>query len=192
MEINYKIINGNSYDELKKFPDNYFDSVVTDPPYGLGKEPNAEEVLKAWVEVGYLEVSGTGFMGNSWDSFVPQPLFWKEVFRVLKHGGHVVSFFGTRTYDWGVMAMRLAGFEIRDSLQYMYGSGFPKSHNISKAIDKMPKASSRLCEFALILKRKREELGITINEADKLICNGSTMYNLVFKVMEKGGMKKEI
>ena len=76
-------------------------------------------------------------MGKEWDAFVPQPIFWKEVFRVLKHGGHVVSFFGTRTYDWGVMSMRLAGFEVRDCIQWIYGSGFPKSHNISKAIDKM-------------------------------------------------------
>jgi site-specific DNA-methyltransferase (adenine-specific) len=135
--MNFKIINGNSYEELKKFPDNYFDSVVTDPPYGLGKEPDATEMLKAWVEIGYMEVKGGGFMGKEWDSFVPQPLFWKEVFRVLKHGGHIVAFYGTRTYDWGVMAMRLAGFEIRDSIQWCYGSGFPKSHNISKAIDKM-------------------------------------------------------
>jgi len=133
----FKIINGDSYEELKKFPDNYFDSVITDPPYGLGKEPNAEEVLKAWTSVGYLEVKGSGFMGKEWDAFVPQPLFWKEVFRVLKHGGHVVAFFGTRTYDWGVMAMRLGGFEIRDCIQWVYGSGFPKSHNISKAIDRM-------------------------------------------------------
>jgi DNA modification methylase len=133
----FKIINGDSLEELKKFPDNYFDSVVTDPPYGLGKEPNATEMLKAWIETGYMEVKGGGFMGKEWDAFVPQPLFWKEVFRVLKHGGHVVSFFGTRTYDWGCMAIRLAGFEIRDSLQYIYGSGFPKSHNIGKAIDKI-------------------------------------------------------
>jgi DNA modification methylase len=131
------ILTGNNIDSLKKYPDNFFDSIVTDPPYGLGKEPNAEEMLRAWITEGYLEVKGTGFMGKEWDAFVPQPIFWKEVFRVLKHGGHVVSFFGTRTYDWGVMSMRLAGFEVRDCIQWIYGSGFPKSHNISKAIDKM-------------------------------------------------------
>jgi site-specific DNA-methyltransferase (adenine-specific) len=76
-------------------------------------------------------------MGKEWDAFVPQPLFWKEVFRVLKHGGHIVAFYGTRTYDWGVMAMRFAGFEVRDCIQWLYGTGFPKSHNISKAIDKL-------------------------------------------------------
>ena len=132
-----QILNGDSLEVLKQFPDNYFDAVVTDPPYGLGKEPNAEEMLQAWITSGYLEVKGSGFMGKEWDAFVPQPIFWKEVFRVLKHGGHIVAFFGTRTYDWGVMSMRLAGFEIRDCIQWIYGSGFPKSHNISKAIDKM-------------------------------------------------------
>ena len=132
-----KVINGNNIDILKQYPDNYFDAIVTDPPYGLGKEPNAEELMKDWIEKGYHEISGTGFMGKEWDAFVPQPLFWKEAFRVLKHGGHVLSFFGTRTYDWGVMAMRFAGFEVRDTITWHYGSGFPKSHNISKALDKL-------------------------------------------------------
>jgi len=131
------VINGNNIDILKTYPDNYFDAVVTDPPYGLGKEPNAAELMKDWIQHGYHEVSGSGFMGKEWDAFVPQPVFWKEVFRVLKHGGHVLSFFGTRTYDWGVMSMRFAGFEVRDCIQWLYGSGFPKSHNIGKAIDKM-------------------------------------------------------
>jgi site-specific DNA-methyltransferase (adenine-specific) len=132
-----KVFNGDNIELLKQYPDNYFDAIVTDPPYGLGKEPNAEALMKDWIEKGYHEISGKGFMGKEWDAFVPQPIFWKEVFRVLKHGGHVVSFFGTRTYDWGVMAMRFAGFEVRDCIQWLYGSGFPKSHNISKAIDKM-------------------------------------------------------
>ena len=135
MEKKFNIINGDSYEELKKFPDNYFDAVVTDPPYGLGNEPNAEQMLSAWISVGFLEVNGTGFMGKKWDAFVPQPNFWKEVYRVLKHGGHVVAFFGTRTYDWGVMAMRLGGFEIRDCIQWLYGSGFPKSYNVAKGIE---------------------------------------------------------
>jgi DNA modification methylase len=115
------VINGNNIDLLKNYPDNYFDAIVTDPPYGLGKEPNAEEVMRGWIEKGYHEIGGSGFMGKEWDAFIPQPIFWKEVFRVLKHGGHVISFFGTRTYDWGVMAMRFAGFEVRDCIQWLYG-----------------------------------------------------------------------
>ena len=131
------VVNGNNLDLLKTYPDNYFDSVVTDPPYGLGKELNAVEVMTAWATTGYHEIEGKGFMGKEWDAFVPQPVFWKEVFRVLKHGGHVIAFYGTRTYDWGVMAMRFAGFEVRDCIQWIYGSGFPKSHNIGKAVDKI-------------------------------------------------------
>lgn len=128
---------GDNIELLKQYPDNHFDSIVTDAPYGLGKEPNAIELMKDWVDKGYHEITGSGFMGKEWDAFVPQPLFWKEAFRVLKHGGHVLSFFGTRTYDWGVMAMRFAGFEVRDTITWHYGSGFPKSHNISKKLDKM-------------------------------------------------------
>ena len=126
---------GNNLDVLKSFPDNSIDSVVTDPPYGLGKEPNAIEVLQSWVTTGYHEVKGKGFMGKEWDAFVPQPNFWKEIYRVLKPGGYVLSFAGTRTYDWMVMAVRLAGFEIRDMIAWLYGSGFPKGLDISKAIE---------------------------------------------------------
>jgi hypothetical protein len=93
--------------------------------------------MKDWIEKGYHEVGGSGFMGKEWDAFVPQPIFWKEIFRVLKHGGHVLAFYGTRTYDWGVMAMRFAGFEVRDCIQWVYGSGFPKSHNVGKSVDKI-------------------------------------------------------
>ena len=138
------IICGNNIELLKQYPDNYFDSIVTDAPYGLGKEPDAAELMKDWIDKGYHEIKGTGFMGKEWDSFVPQPLFWKEAFRVLKHGGHVLSFFGTRTYDWGVMAMRFAGFEVRDTITWNYGSGFPKSHNLSKALDKMAGAERKV------------------------------------------------
>lgn len=138
------IITGDNLIVLKTFPDNHFDSVVTDPPYGLGKEPDAEELMKDWLDHGFHEVSGSGFMGKEWDAFVPQPIFWKEVFRVLKPGGHVLAFYGTRTYDWGVMAMRFAGFEIRDQIAWCYGSGFPKSHNISKAIDKLYGAERKI------------------------------------------------
>jgi site-specific DNA-methyltransferase (adenine-specific) len=74
-------------------------------------------------------------MGKEWDAFVPQPIFWKECFRVLKPGGHVLSFAGTRTYDWVVIGLRLAGFEIRDQLAWIYGSGFPKSLDVAKSIE---------------------------------------------------------
>jgi DNA modification methylase len=135
MEKN-RIYIGNNLDVLKQFPDNYFDSVVTDPPYGLSKEPDVVEVMKSWIEKGHHKIGGKGFMGKEWDSFVPQPILWKEVFRVLKSGGYLLSFAGTRTYDWVVIGLRFAGFEIRDMIGWLYGSGFPKGYDVSKGIDK--------------------------------------------------------
>ena len=168
------VINGDNIELLKKYPNNYFDSVVTDCPYGLGKEPNAEEMLGAWLKTGYLEVKGSGFMGKDWDSFVPQPIFWKEIYRVLKYGGHIVAFFGTRTYDWGCMAIRLGGFEIRDCIQWVYGSGFPKSHNIGKAVDKLNikentdwngwGSALKPANEPIVLARKPLEKGLSIAE----------------------------
>lgn len=116
--------------------DNSIDAVVTDPPYGLSKEPDMMEVMKHWMNGDDYVHTGCGFMGKSWDSFVPGTSIWKEVFRVLKPGGHLLAFFGSRTYDLGTLAIRLAGFEIRDQIMWVYGSGFPKSLDVSKAIDK--------------------------------------------------------
>jgi len=137
----YQVIEGDNMAALAAMADCSVDSVCTDPPYGLGKEPDMVALLSAWLDHGYLEIGGSGFMGKQWDAFVPQPIFWKEVFRVLKPGGYVVSFGGTRTYDLMVLAVRLAGFEVRDQLVWLYGSGFPKSANVSKMIDKQAGAA---------------------------------------------------
>lgn len=115
---------------------NSVDSIVCDPPYGLSKEPDMVEVLTHWLAGDDYTHGGSGFMGKSWDSFVPGPAVWREAYRVLKPGGHLIAFFGTRTYDLGVLALRMAGFEIRDQLAWVFGSGFPKSHDVSKGIDK--------------------------------------------------------
>lgn len=123
--------------------DNSIDAVVTDPPYGLSKEPDMMEVMKHWMNGDDYVHTGGGFMGKSWDSFVPGPSIWKEVFRVLKPGGHLLAFFGSRTYDLGTLAIRLAGFEIRDQIMWVYGSGFPKSLDVSKAIDKQDASNSK-------------------------------------------------
>jgi DNA modification methylase len=155
-----KVYVGNNIDVLKTFPDNSIDSIVTDPPYGLGKEPDAVALLQDWITTGYHEVKGKGFMGKEWDAFVPQPIFWKECYRVLKHGGHVLSFAGTRTYDWMVIGLRLAGFEIRDQLAWIYGSGFPKSHDISKAIDKIYPRLNQFEKFAQHFNEQFEKSGI--------------------------------
>ena len=112
---------GNNIESLKKLPDNSIDSVVTDPPYALTPSKNAKK----------------GFMGKSWDAEVPSVDFWKEVYRVLKPGGHVLSFGGTRTYHRMVVNIEDAGFEIRDQIIWLQASGFPKSNNIGKAVVKI-------------------------------------------------------
>jgi site-specific DNA-methyltransferase (adenine-specific) len=129
----YNTINlSDNIEFIRSLPDNSIDAVITDSPYGLGKEPDPAKLIQAWVTTGYMEITGKGFMGKKWDAFVPQPALWKECYRVLKPGGHLLSFFGTRTYDWGTLAIRLAGFEIRDCIQWIYGSGFPKSKSTLK------------------------------------------------------------
>lgn len=108
----YTLHLGDCLQVLKTFPDNSFDSVVTDPPYGLS------------------------FMGKRWDYDVPSVEIWAECLRVLKPGGHLLAFAGTRTQHRMAVRIEDAGFEIRDMIAWVYGSGFPKSLDVGKAIDK--------------------------------------------------------
>jgi site-specific DNA-methyltransferase (adenine-specific) len=137
--MTYKILKGNSLDLLPTLADNSIDAIVTDPPYGLGN-PDPDYIIKAiqlWASGDRSHIpEGKGFMGKSWDSFVPPPAIWDECLRVLKPGGHLLAFAGTRTYDLMGISIRMAGFEIRDSIGWVYGSGFPKSMDVAKAIDK--------------------------------------------------------
>jgi DNA modification methylase len=137
--MTYQILKGNSLDLLPTLADNSIDAIVTDPPYGLGN-PDPDYIIKAiqlWASGDRAHIpEGKGFMGKSWDSFVPPPAIWDECLRVLKPGGHLLAFAGTRTYDLMGISIRMAGFEIRDSIGWVYGSGFPKSLDVSKAIDK--------------------------------------------------------
>lgn len=110
--MNIDLRHGDCLEILKTLADNSVDSVITDPPYGLG------------------------FMNKEWDYDVPSVEIWKECLRVLKPGGHLLSFAGSRTYHRMAVAIEDAGFEIRDQIMWVYGSGFPKSLNIGKAIDK--------------------------------------------------------
>ncbi len=109
------LLKGDCIKKLKSLKDNSVDSVVTDPPYEIG------------------------FMGKGWDDsgIANNPKLWKEVLRVLKPGGHLLSFSHSRTYHRQAVAVEDAGFEIRDQIMWIYGSGFPKSHNIGKAVDKL-------------------------------------------------------
>ena len=107
------IIQGDCQEKLKELPSNSIDSIVTDPPYGIS------------------------FMGKKWDYDVPKVEVWQECLRVLKPGGHALVACGTRTQHRMVVNLEDAGFEIRDIVAWVYGSGFPKSLNIGKAVDKL-------------------------------------------------------
>ena len=134
------IIHGDCLEELKNLDDNSIDAVICDPPYGLSNTKPAQvaDVLKAWVAGDTVSVPAKkgGFMGADWDSFVPPPAVWEECMRVLKPGGHMAVFAGARTQDLMGLSIRLAGFEIRDTLGWVYSQGFPKSMDVSKAIDR--------------------------------------------------------
>jgi DNA modification methylase len=104
---------------MRTMADNSVDAIVTDPPYGLS------------------------FMGKKWDYDVPDQAVWEECLRVLKPGGHLLAFAGTRTQHRMAVRIEDAGFEIRDMIAWVYGSGFPKSHNVSIGIDKMNGAPHR-------------------------------------------------
>ena len=136
------LILGDCLEKLKELPDNSVDSVITDPPYHLtsivkrfGKEGSAPAQFG---KDGAYARASAGFMGKTWDGgdIAFNPILWAEVFRVLKPGGHLLSFSATRTYHRMGVAIEDAGFEIRDQIMWVYGSGFPKSHDISKAMDK--------------------------------------------------------
>lgn len=124
---------------LRTLPDASVDSVVSDPPYGLGDHTPAQIVtaLTAWANGDREHVpDGRGFLGEHWDSFVPGPAVWDECLRVLKPGGHLLCFAGARTVDLMGLAVRLAGFDVRDVIMWVNGNGFPKGLNVSKAIDR--------------------------------------------------------
>lgn len=134
-----KIIHGDCLEELKKLEDCSVDAIVTDPPYGLSNTKPAQvaDVLAAWV-TGDTEAvpAGKGFMGNDWDSFVPPPAVWEECLRVLKPGGHMAVFAGARTQDLMGLSIRLAGFEIRDSLAWIYGQGIVRGAKADKSMQR--------------------------------------------------------
>jgi len=110
---NIKLLLGDCLDKLKDLHDNSIDSIVTDPPYGLS------------------------FMGKKWDYDVPSQEIWEECIRVIKPGGYLLAFAGSRTYHRMAVRIEDSGFEIRDQIMWVYGSGFPKSLNIGKGVDKL-------------------------------------------------------
>lgn len=109
---NWEMRHGDCRDVMRSLPPESVDAIVSDPPYGLS------------------------FMGKEWDHGVPGVEFWTEALRVAKPGAHLVAFGGTRTYHRLAVAIEDAGWEVRDCLSWLYGSGFPKSLDVSKAMDK--------------------------------------------------------
>ena len=177
----HTIIHGDCLEELKKLDDNSVDAVITDPPYGLSntKPQQVADVLKAWVTGDTVSVPAKrgGFMGKDWDSFVPPPAVWAECMRVLKPGGHMAVFAGARTQDLMGLSIRLAGFEIRDTLGWIYGSGFPKSHDIGKAIDKRGGNAHLAKEIGKAIQEARESRGLTKGWCDERFCGGTTNWS---------------
>lgn len=110
--MNYTIHTGDNVETLKTLADNSVDSIVTDPPYGIA------------------------FLGKDWDNNTGAIETWEECFRVLKPGGHILAFSAARTYHHLATNIEAVGFEIRDQLMWLYGSGFPKAHDMGKIIDK--------------------------------------------------------
>jgi DNA modification methylase len=119
-----ELLHGDCLERLQELPDCSVDACVTDPPYGLS------------------------FMGKKWDYDVPGENIWRECLRVLKPGGHLLAFAGTRTQHRMAVRIEDAGFEIRDMIAWVYGSGFPKSLDVSKAIDKTAPRRGQFDAFA--------------------------------------------
>ena len=126
-----KILHGDCMQLLKTLPSNSIDAIVTDPPYGM----SPDGIARTWADIEEGRKL-KGFMGKDWDAAVPCHNFFAECLRVLKHGGHMIAFSSTRTVCALGMAAQKGGFVIRDMIHWCYFSGFPKSHDISKAIDR--------------------------------------------------------
>jgi len=144
---------GECLEKMKEMESNSVDSIVTDPPYGIS------------------------FMNKKWDYDIPSVEIWEECFRVLKPGGHLLSFGGSRTFHRIAVNIEDAGFELRDTLMWIYGSGVPKSHNIGKAIDKRGGNNLLSNEIAEKLKEARTSRNITLKQADEMFCDGTTNYS---------------
>ena len=147
MLMNYKINEANIKEWAANYEGPQFDGILCDPPYELG------------------------FMGKSWDStgIAFDKDMWADLFRHVKPGGHLLAFSGSRTYHRMAVAIEDAGFEIRDMIEWVYGSGFPKSLNIGKAVDKLNGRNLEIYqEIGRHIKEKREKAGYTLKQMNKM------------------------
>lgn len=165
---NARLFHADCRDVLRSLADNSIHSVVCDPPYAL------VSIVKRFGKPGSApakDVYGrgaAGFMGKQWDTgeVAFSEEFWAEVLRVLKPGGHVVAFSGTRTYHRMAVAIEDAGFEIRDQLGWLYGSGFPKSHDVSKGIDKKRDDRADIIKVTTFMADAADAAGISRADVD--------------------------
>jgi hypothetical protein len=160
---------GDCLEVLPTLADACVDAVICDPPYGLADHhPRViAETLAAWLAGDRCHIpAGKGFMGQEWDRFVPPPAVWDECLRVLKPGGHLAAFAAPRTADLMTLSIRLAGFEIRDSLMWVTAQGMPKGQNIGKAIDRHRDDRDGVLEVTAWLNAARTDAGLTCKQVD--------------------------
>ena len=174
----FAVVCGDATEVLKSLPADAFHVCYCDPPYGLSSQDTNDVVacLTAWLSGKVYTHSGTGFMGKEWDAFVPGPEAWREVYRVLKPGAYCVAFSATRTVDLLGVAMRLAGLEVRNGWAWVFGQGFPKSLDVSKAIAKRAGGAVRAREAIAWVKEERERQGLSRNDLETRIfgrCDGN-------------------
>jgi DNA modification methylase len=160
---------GDCSEILRTLPENLIDSVCCDPPYHL------TSIVKRFATVSAKDIevaranphrrTSSGFMGKQWDGgdIAFRPELWAQVYRVLKPGAHLLAFGGTRTYHRMACAIEDAGFEIRDCVQWLYGSGFPKSRDVSKGIDRR-KDWTALCQVQNVIKSARSKCGKSLKQ----------------------------
>lgn len=137
MSPDITIVHGEARDALAAMADNSITAVVTDAPYGLSDLPSSKvtEALTRWLgDDPWFTPKGKGLVGKDWDAFVPPPGLWAEVLRVLAPGGYALVFCSVRTLDLMAMSMRLAGFDIRDTITTLQAQSMPKSLNVAKAM----------------------------------------------------------
>ena len=148
--MKYQLLQGNNVATLKTFPDNHFDSIVTDPPYGID------------------------FLGKSWDSDTGSLETYQECLRVLKPGGHILAFSAARTYHHLAITLEQAGFEIRDQIMWIYSSGFPKSQDIGKSIARSEKKLKNTKTYMPDIDDNRNVANSTTGSPRCQMCDKST------------------
>ena len=134
------VFHGDCLDVMPMLPSESVDAVVTDPPYGLTEidEDKTRLAINAWIRDGNdsFVPDGKGFMGKRWDQFVPPPAAWREALRLVRPGGYLLCFAGSRTLDLMTLSIRLGGFDVLGTMEWAYGQGMPKSMDVAKGIDK--------------------------------------------------------